>query len=55
MANVMEMCEAVKDYVIEMRRELHKIPELGINNPKTKDFICAPRCWPCARTWTPCR
>ena len=41
MANVMEMCEAVKDYVIEMRRELHKIPELGINNPKTKDFICA--------------
>ena len=41
MATVMEMCEAVKDYVIEMRRELHKIPELGINNPKTKDFICA--------------
>ena len=41
MATIREQCMAVKDYVIEMRRQLHQIPELGIHNPKTHDLICA--------------
>lgn len=41
MENIRELCESVKDYVIEMRRSLHQIPELGLNNPKTRDMICA--------------
>lgn len=41
MATIREQCESVKDYVIEMRRQLHQIPEQGINNPKTSAFICA--------------
>lgn len=41
MENIRELCENVKDYVIEIRRSLHQIPELGLNNPKTRDLICA--------------
>ena len=41
MATIREQCMGVKDYVIEMRRKLHQIPELGINNPQTQAFICA--------------
>lgn len=41
MATIREQCMDVKDYVIEMRRKLHQIPELGIHNPQTRDLICA--------------
>ena len=41
MATIREQCMGVKDYVIEMRRKLHQIPELGINNPQTQAVICA--------------
>lgn len=40
MESMREKCIEVKDYVVEMRRELHKIPELGINLPETEKFIC---------------
>lgn len=40
MATMREQCLAVSDYVIEMRRRLHQIPELGIHNEKTQALIC---------------
>ena len=33
-------CKATQNYIVEMRRELHKIPELGVHIPKTQEFIC---------------
>lgn len=41
MESMREQCVAVQDYVVETRRKLHQIPELGINLPKTEAFICA--------------
>lgn len=41
MATMREPCLAVSGYVIEMRRKLHQIPELGIHNEETQALICA--------------
>lgn len=35
-----KLCKATQTYIVEMRRELHKIPELGVHIPKTQEFIC---------------
>lgn len=32
-------CEAIQNEIVSMRRELHKIPELGLHLPKTRDFV----------------
>lgn len=29
-----------KDYIIQTRRQLHQIPEIGFDLPKTMDFVC---------------
>ncbi len=34
-------CKAVEKYIIEMRRALHRIPEMGVYLPKTQAFVCA--------------
>ena len=40
MESLRKQCEEVQDYVVKTRRKLHQIPELGINIPKTTEFIC---------------
>lgn len=34
-----ESCKKEQEHIVEMRRELHKIPELGLDLPKTKAFV----------------
>lgn len=34
-------CKDLQDYIVSMRRDLHKIPELGLNLPKTRDYVTA--------------
>ncbi len=34
-------CEKLQDYIVGIRRELHKIPELGKDLPETQALICA--------------
>lgn len=34
-----EICKNEQNHIVEMRRELHKIPELGLDLPKTKAFV----------------
>lgn len=34
-------CEKLQDYIVGIRRELHQIPELGTDLPKTQERICA--------------
>lgn len=41
MESMKEQCKAVQGYIVETRRKLHQIPELGIHIPKTQAFICA--------------
>ncbi len=33
------MAKAINDEIIKMRRELHKIPELGMEFPKSNEYI----------------
>lgn len=40
MESIKKQCEDVQEYIIEMRRKLHQIPETGIYIPKTQEFIC---------------
>lgn len=35
-----KLCEEVQAYIVEMRRSLHKIPEIGVHLPKTQEFLC---------------
>ena len=32
-------CKDLQEEIVAMRRELHKIPELGFNLPKTREFV----------------
>ncbi len=32
--------EAIQSYIVNLRREFHKIPEIGIDLPKTKALVC---------------
>ncbi len=41
MSSIAEQCKEASGYIIETRRRLHQIPELGIHVPKTQDLICA--------------
>ena len=34
-------CNGIQEALVAMRRELHKIPELGINLPQTRDYVTA--------------
>lgn len=34
-------CKELQDHIVEMRRALHRIPELGSNLPKTQAYVCA--------------
>ena len=36
-----EKCKELQKELVAMRRELHKIPEVGGNLPKTKDYVMA--------------
>lgn len=38
--SVYEQCLSKKDDIIQIRRKLHQIPEVGIYNPETSAFIC---------------
>lgn len=35
-----EECRDLQDYLVNMRRDLHKIPELGFDLPKTREYVC---------------
>jgi len=39
--NFKELARAMQDKIVAWRRDLHQIPEVGIHNPKTQDYICA--------------
>ncbi len=34
-------CEKLQDYIVGIRRDLHQIPELGLQLPETQTYICA--------------
>ena len=34
-----EECKSIEAKIIAMRRDLHKIPELGFHLPKTRDYV----------------
>lgn len=34
-------CEKLQDYIVGLRRDLHRIPETGTDLPKTQAYICA--------------
>ena len=36
-----KQCEELQEQLIALRRELHKVPELGSDLPKTQGLICA--------------
>ena len=37
--NSIELAKQNKDYIVDVRRNLHKIPELGLDLPKTVEYI----------------
>ena len=39
--NLRPGCRALQEYIVEIRRRLHQIPETGIHNPLTQSLICA--------------
>lgn len=39
--DIKEQAEALQERIVAWRRDLHKIPEIGIHNPQTQDYICA--------------
>lgn len=39
--NLKGQAEALQDQIVSWRRDLHRIPEIGIHNPQTQDYICA--------------
>lgn len=36
-----EQAEALQEQIVAWRHDLHQIPEIGIYNPQTQDYICA--------------
>ena len=40
MINAMELAHSVQDYVVEYRRDLHRHPELSMQEFRTTDRIC---------------
>ena len=38
---IAQECRALQEYIVEIRRRLHQIPETGIHNPLTQSLICA--------------
>ena len=34
-----EQCKDIQSYLVKARRELHEIPELGKDLPKTSEYI----------------
>lgn len=34
-------CKDLQDYIVGLRRDLHQIPELGLNLPETSDYVAA--------------
>ena len=41
MESIKEQCRAAQEYILEMRHQLHQIPETGIDIPQTQAFVCA--------------
>ena len=39
--DIKKLCEEVYDEIVELRRKIHRYPEVGIYCPKTIDLICA--------------
>ncbi len=40
MENIVNECKALEDKLIELRRELHKVPEIGGELPETRKIVC---------------
>lgn len=38
--NLKEQAVALRDQIVTWRRDLHQIPETGIHNPQTQEYIC---------------
>ena len=36
-----EKCKELQDYIVSLRRDLHKIPEVGFDLPETQAYIAA--------------
>ena len=36
-----EKCKELQDYIVSLRRDLHKIPEVGFDLPQTQAYIAA--------------
>lgn len=36
----MKNYQEIQEYVVEMRRKLHQIPERGVYLPKTQKLVC---------------
>lgn len=34
-------CKDIQDYIVKIRRDLHRIPEVGFDLPQTQAYICA--------------
>ena len=43
--NVWEKVKEVEDYIIKCRRDLHQIPEVGLNLPKTSAYVGKGSCF----------
>lgn len=41
MESIKEQCRAAQEYILSVRRQLHQIPETGIELPETQAFVCA--------------
>lgn len=39
--NIKEQALELQGQIVTWRRDLHQIPEIGIHNPQTQDYICA--------------
>ena len=37
--NIIKKTEEVEKYIIKCRHDLHKIPEIGLNLPKTSAYV----------------
>lgn len=40
MDKILERSKAIEEKLLQMRRKLHTIPEIGSTLPETKDFVC---------------
>lgn len=41
MESIINICKAKQEEVAALRRELHKVPEIGGELPKTREIVCS--------------